>query len=523
SDQHVDNTDSFENGATATVVMCDTFPRSGNIRASYERLCIQDLIPDKSSFEHLKVISKHILVDVLRRSCETYKDCPRSAPAIRLLTVRKTTTYPLPSMHIDQSSVVGNLEIVDDIMKNALKLPQEWFENGNPVIVVAGDQLTVQRISTLKHLKEIDNSVYNRLEWALPMLQLFHLEMVLCSMILRTHFGSTNEPGSLSFNKSLLERKHISQTDFNYHATDELLRHSFDAMVRRIWQVEMGTKDLKAAGEGLDNLEINELVASKVEILCQKFMTTSHGQHQRSYSPLNRNATLFLRHMIIYIELCAAVKAGDIGRIEKSLKWITVIFQNGLNNHYAKELLHIHCGIHYVWSPEAKWDIMASWLVNTKGKKDKWIPTDLYQEHNNLLTKTIYAAKGSNSSWDHLATSISTNIRTFSTIKKQFEKVFNRSRNIDKHSTVSAERDIERMLVSLHTNNILGHDLSAEGPSDARASLVDDLFATGLEKLVHGRVAAFKSTGFVPEEPGGPITPNELFGPAKSNVSPSQH
>lgn len=400
-------------------------------------------------------------------------------------------------MKIDQSSTVGNLEVIDTIIKDVLRLPPSWFDNGRRVIV-AGDQLTVQRLSTLKYLKEIDNSVYNRLEWAHPVLQLFHLQMLLCSIILRTHYGTTKEPGSLSYNKALLERKHIGQKDFDYHASDELLRHTFDAMVRRIWQVEMGTEDLDLAGKGLDDREIRDLVATKVEILCEKHLMPS--QHQEdSYSPPNKNATLFLRHMAIYIELCAAIKAGDIGRIQESLKWITVMLQAGSTKNYANELLHIHCGLQYVWTPEMGRAIMASWLVNTKGKKDGWIPSDLYQEHNNLLTKTIYAAKGSNSSWDTLATTISTNIRTFSTIKKQFEKVFNRPRNRSKHSTVSAEKDIERILSTLRANSILGDDLCADGPSDVHVALADNLFEMGMMKLATGRIAAFRTIGSLPE------------------------
>ncbi|KAG0247890.1 hypothetical protein BG011_000766 [Mortierella polycephala] len=527
SDQRIDNTDTFENGTTATVVICDAFPSAGNIKASYEMLCLDDLIPDKSSLKCLETVSKHILVDVLGRSCTTYQDCLKSVPAINPLAVSKTTTYPLPSMHIDQSSVVGNMEVIDTIIKDVLKLAPEWFESELRV-VVAGDQLTVQRVSTLKHLKEIDNSVYNRLEWALPVLQLFHLQMLLCATILRTHYGSTKEPGSLLYNKTLLGRKHISLTDFDYHAGDELLRHTFDAMVRRIWQVEMGIKDLDAAGKDLDDneirelvaskAEIRELVASKAEILCEKYVVTS--QHRRSsFSPANRNATLFLRHMTIYIELCAGIKAGDIGRIEESLKWITVMFQAGSTKNYANELLHIHCGLRYVWTPEMKRAIMASWLVNTKGKEDGWIPSDLYQEHNNLLTKTIYAARGSNSSWDSLATTISTNIRTFSTIKKQFEKEFNRPRNSSKHSTVSAEKDIERIVVSLRENDILGHNLCAEGRTEVHVALADDLFVTGIKKLATDRITAFKTVGSLPEQkpeqnPDRPITFDQLFGSA---------
>lgn len=418
-------------------------------------------------------------------------------PTLSPLTVSKTIAYPLPSMKIDQSSTVGNLEVIDTIIKDVLRLPPAWFDNGCRVIV-AGDQLTVQWLSTLKYLKEINNSVYNQLEWAHPVLQLFHLQMLLCSIILHTHYGTTKEPGSLSYNKALLERKHISQKDFDYHASDDLLQHTFDAMVRRIWEVEMGTEDLDLAGKGLDDCEICDLVATKVEILCEKHLMPS--QHQEdSYSPLNKNVTLFLRHMAIYIELCTAIKAGDISQIQESLKWITVMLQAGSTKNYANELLHIHCGLRYVWTPEMGRAIMASWLVNTKGKKDGWIPSDLYQEHNNLLTKTIYAAKGSNSSWDTLATTISTNIHTFSTIKKQFEKVFNQPCNRSKHSTVSAEKDVEQILLTLHANSILGDDLCADGPSDVHVALADNLFEMGMMKLATGWIAAFRTIGSLPE------------------------
>ncbi|KAG0011162.1 hypothetical protein BGZ82_003105, partial [Podila clonocystis] len=118
SDQWIDNTDTFENRTTATIVICDKFPHARSIVASYERLCFQDLTPGASSREHLKTVSKHILVDVLRRSYTTYQDCSISVPTLSPLPTSKTITYPLPSMHIDQSSTVGNLEVINTIIKD---------------------------------------------------------------------------------------------------------------------------------------------------------------------------------------------------------------------------------------------------------------------------------------------------------------------------------------------------------------------------------------------------------------------
>ncbi|KAG0266998.1 hypothetical protein BGZ95_002944 [Linnemannia exigua] len=191
-------------------------------------------------------------------------------------------------------------------------------------------------------------------------------------------------------------RRRVSLTDFDYHASDELLRHTFDAVVRRIWEVALGNENLAKATEDLDDRQILGLVSESVMELVE--LLSPFPEDVDCFSQSNRNMVLFIRHMVIYLEFCAVIKIGDIGRIEESLKWITVMLQNGSNNNYAMELLHIHCAPRYVWTPEMKSRIMATWLVNTKGKENGWIPTDMYQEHNNHLIKAVYAAKGSNSS-----------------------------------------------------------------------------------------------------------------------------
>ncbi|KAG0343124.1 hypothetical protein BG005_002546 [Podila minutissima] len=285
----------------------------------------------------------------------------------------KTVTHPLPSMLIDQATVVGNLEVLNTVMEKTLRLRQEWFD-ADRKILVAGDQLTVSRVSRAMDYKAIDISPYHRLQYALPMLQLFHLQMTFCGLILQTHWGSARQTGSLQFNKLLLKRKRVSLTDFDYHAADELLRHTFDAMVKRIWEVALENIDLAKAAVGLDNQQIKDLVSEKVTELA------------------------------------------------------------------------------------------------------------------------VYAAKGSNSSWDTLASSISVNIRTFSTIRKQFDDCFNRSHNSSHHSTVSAEADIKLLLSKFREGNILGEDLSAGDP-DFEVTADKDLYARGISFLIESRIDAFRKAG----------------------------
>jgi hypothetical protein len=98
--------------------------------------------------------------------------------------------------------------------------------------------------------------------------------------------------------------------------------------------------------------------------------------------------------MVVYTEFCAAIKAGDVERIEEILKRITIMFQAGNHRNYGLELLRFWYNIRHVWSTFRKDAIFSPLLMNTKGLRNQWIPSDLYQEHNNLLIKQTHATMG---------------------------------------------------------------------------------------------------------------------------------
>ncbi|ORZ06532.1 hypothetical protein BCR41DRAFT_296188, partial [Lobosporangium transversale] len=329
-DQRSNNLDSFDNGTTSTIVLGEDIDPDQDVTVP----------PTISTFllEQLDVIQFH-LIDVLQRHFVTY-GTPISIPSVEPLEVQETKTCPLRSLEIDQATISGNIEVLEKTMRDVLQLPEEWF-NDYTKIIVAGDQLTISRIISLQELRAADTTSFSRMQWALPLIQLFHLQMVLCGTILRTHYGSFSSPGSLGFIISMLERKRLGMDTSNFHAADELIRHTFDAMVRRLWEVEF-------------RLEISDMRAYEFAM---------------EYSNANANAVLFLRDTLAYIELGAAIKAGDVGRIKNVLETITVMFQAGGMKNYARELL--------------RKAVLASLLINTKGKENAWIPTDLYQEHNN--------------------------------------------------------------------------------------------------------------------------------------------
>lgn len=268
-------------------------------------------------------------------------------------------------MDINQSSVEGNKDILEAIMEGTLQLPPQWFEGGRRVIL-AGDQLTVSRIRSLKELQWDDITAYHRLEWAVPVIQLFHLQMITGSTILCNHYGHLSTPGSLAYNAIMLGQKCVNLDKPDFHATDELLCHTFHAIALMAWQQVLGLEDLSGLAKRIGKAHLSELTKTSLDSFMNQYLNAKNIEALNNTS--SKNAALFLRDMLLYIELSSAIKASDVGHLEEVIKWLTIMFQSGSTRNYANELLHLHCGLSYSWSAQTKEAVILSWLVNTTGQ-----------------------------------------------------------------------------------------------------------------------------------------------------------
>ncbi|KAF9342745.1 hypothetical protein BGX26_006923, partial [Mortierella sp. AD094] len=275
--------------------------------------------------------------------------------------------------------------------------------------------MTVARLRTLKYQRRSDVSPYARLEWMEPLIQLFHIQMLFSGTLVNNYYGGESmAPGSLGFYISLLKRKRVGLVKQDFHAADELLRHSFEALVMRLWMTEFNCEKLEDLDKLLgtmNTLTLEDKINSGVDNITSAWLDRLRLMTDNNV--LSKNSAFFMKDMVLYIELSDAIKAGDIGRIEEALKLLTVIFQAGQTKNYALELLHLHCLLNHGSNAERKEAIMSSWLINTTGKENGWIPADLYQEHNNLLTKVTHAVRGTNSHYETLAKLIAPNLHAF--------------------------------------------------------------------------------------------------------------
>ncbi|KAF9369729.1 hypothetical protein CPB97_003345, partial [Podila verticillata] len=458
--QRVDKKDSFDNGTAATVILIPTDMEDENTKNAACRT--------------------HLSAAIVRSLPHVSTGCVIPMQTIDEMDVRKTVAFPLPTMKIDESTIAGNLAVLENITRIGLRLSDSWFHRARNIII-AGDQMTVARLLSLKIHRAIESDPYGGLAWVHPTPQLFHLQMTLCSTIYKTHLGTdANTPGSLASFIALLESKGFNKEKPEFKATDELLRIVFDATSMVLWET---LHDADTSVE-LDMSGVVDIIINAITDLKQ----AKPSFNGRPCTTADINALYFLRDMIVFIEFSDAIKAGDRGRIRCVLPTIALMMHGGGNSNYALELLRLLYGIRHAWTPEWEKRVLSSMLVNPKGIPRGWMPTDMYQENNNYLIKTIFAAKGSNMSWEYLRDLISPNIRTFQDIARLFERGVDSKYNSTAHKKPSTKEDVDRVKSTLQFCGILWTSKQDNQPPPA---LVADLQRLGAERMANGAIGRF--------------------------------
>ncbi|KDQ05525.1 hypothetical protein BOTBODRAFT_122690, partial [Botryobasidium botryosum FD-172 SS1] len=403
------------------------------------------------------------------------------------IPLHQTIAHPLPTIPVDQASAVGNVTVLNMLVKH-LKLDKDAV--GQRVMLVFGDLLTVTRIRSLiaarslRHLTPVHvRDFYESLTWIIPIPGLFHVKISAAIGILDTHWGKPNSndnPASLWCHNELLHRKHISNIHkIEYHTAKDIILHSLFARSLDCIRVQSGASSLSALADELGQLNLNN-AWDQLDTIAGKVVDTFTVPAKAGQDDLRRNSTLFIRDALFFWEYILAIKRGDVGSALIVLKYWTIAFQGAGRTKYAAELLHLCHNLRHAWPEDLKALIINNLLVNMTGKPDRWKELDLLQEHMNFWIKSVYKAHGSNSTWEWLAM-ISTCVIALQDTIRAVNRVCGVVQTTA-HTTPSLHSDISKLMVSLANNSVHDH----EGPprsfssEDSRAK---DVLTEGYNKL----------------------------------------
>ncbi len=163
-EQQQSSKDHFDNGTTATLVplfsitygelSLDLKPKRESRRQLLD-FKPSDLIPDLDAARRVEAAQlwhiEDILYDVYPALRARLIDSIKSPPNVLSIPVHKTEQYPLPAMHIDESTLEGTIGVLDSIVRNTLKLTDKDIEN-HGLILCAGDQLMLSLLDKVSSL-----------------------------------------------------------------------------------------------------------------------------------------------------------------------------------------------------------------------------------------------------------------------------------------------------------------------------------------------------------------------------------
>ncbi|KAI0071978.1 hypothetical protein K474DRAFT_1605970 [Panus rudis PR-1116 ss-1] len=355
------------------------------------------------------------------------------------IPLHKTDIYPLPAMQIDESSTVGNAEVVETIFKEAgFDTDSEEFLQFARILW--GDQLSVARLRSATGIRIGHDSPSNAMLNNVYGPGLSHYQLSACGAILEVHWGDSStcsrNPGSLCFHNTLLDRKPIVlSSPPPYHTSRDLIFVSLYARVFHCLELVSG-KSLDEYAADVDfetlqkdvitlvstyanNTQVSELRQDRLDELgtqpkpSSPTQTANTGTHD-SNVPVHpkvtkgdmvyENAMLFMRDALVLRAFTEAIKSGASGRIVLLLKVLALAYRGAGRPKYAYETMTLINNLVHVWPKPLRDIVLNNWLVNPTGKPDSWLPVDLLQEHMNYWIKVVYKAHGSNASFEWLKT-----------------------------------------------------------------------------------------------------------------------
>ncbi|KAJ7615159.1 hypothetical protein DFH06DRAFT_1013602 [Mycena polygramma] len=517
-----------ENGTCATVFALHNAKRENMLTTDLDEailkappLRLNDILFDaKEAAFFAKNMVHTILRIIVRQGGEGFNkwetDLDASQPVSEdTIDVHQTQLYPLPTMEIDESSITGNVEVMEEITK-VLGFDVKDPEYAKYVQIVAGDQLTIARQRSILNVRLGHESGAQSWKHVVLMPGLFHAKIADCHGLLETHFGKPNagtrSPGSLGFHNTVLDRLPITLTSLPpFRTCRDLIMVSLYSRVLHCLLLVSGHDSLEEYAAKVDSWAT---VVCHAEQIYETYADADHVQelrerrvpderkqemeakaakkagkdfadpipHIRKGDMVFENAVLFLRDALLTREFTDAIKAGDSGRILLILRMWAFCYRGSGRSKYAHEMLHLLHNILCVWPKELRNIVLQNWLANPQGKLNCFVEIDLVQEHLNFWIKKVYKADGAGHSWDWLAL-VSPCIDVLRKLATQINTDLG-SRQGAKHTIPGLEDDIATLMDSLDEHEVY---IEKEGRVlDDDEKPVPDVLSVGMAALTHG-------------------------------------
>ncbi|KIM45745.1 hypothetical protein M413DRAFT_24877 [Hebeloma cylindrosporum] len=471
------------------------------------------------------------------------------------LRLRKSKVHPMRTTDIDEATTTGTASVLFNLIVGQLGISKNWLDRW--IIFVCGDQLTIDRVRKIKRYTNKGNTPFQRHDWALPIIQLWHLKWNWQKCIFRLHWwdGVGKNVFGLHHDCDMLGRGKFNPQRCDFYPAHHILEDHFEALALDSLRIicEEKTKQihptnlrllgildlyfqvggcleectfeglLKMAEQVYKRYMCNEAYeaalgfctpalnqdssqtpsvprvnsnSSQVSLPAEETTQNSRRRKSQASAVAARNfsqgdqalATTvnFMRVTFWYLEICAAIAEGDIGRVFEVLKLLRFSFWGAGATNYGNELLELACNFLLEYPDDLKTAVLNNYLVNSSGLPGNWYELDLLQEHFNFWIKRLFNSKSHDFDARHLSEAVSLNISGFSTLRDRFPGLFGSKKNRYHHTDAEKQNDINKLGDHFRRDRILSFT-----PKRSQAYVVNDEFGAGYSILAGGRLQTF--------------------------------
>ncbi|KAK7026542.1 hypothetical protein R3P38DRAFT_2527715 [Favolaschia claudopus] len=524
--------DAMDSGTAATlveVVNCDVEkafdpqPLNEARKAGVRSQLTTEVLMDRIEMQEL--------TSVMALHCVTFliADTPVLTPHQAWINLRLRTTHAkhrIPDGHVtqihplatsghDEGAAQGNRDVLDDLILRQLGMDKK--EVDKLLIIVGGDQSTVEKIRTLQRFLDDCPHGYSRYGWALPLIQLWHMGWADLERVLSTHWGRTNsnaEMGDMSsfyFINTILKRKIKDVKRPDYYPTQNFVFDTLRAEIIDCWKVMLSTEDLESYFK-TNPIPIEDILNLSKKLV-SSYMTVAASERARygdtSFfvlgEPLSQslaedemdvdlargdmvlaNTILRLRDSMLHYEFQHAISDGDIGRAMNVMAVWTFTFPGCGKNKYANELLEVACNFQYEYSTDLQKATLNNWLCTFTEERGGCFPMDQMQEHNIKLLKKASQRRDASFGDSFYQEIVSYNIRAFVKASETMKAAVGIGKTGGRHKRRKKEAAMKELATAMRERQL--HKFRAG--RDFGHSASDD-FTAGYLKLSGGKVKEF--------------------------------
>jgi hypothetical protein len=349
-------------------------------------------------------------------------------------------------MPYKESTSEGTQRVVEDIFKKQFGMDEENPQWSSCIRPVFGDALTTKVLDALKAEHSVEEEApYDQLAWLLPVFGLWHLKLNYLRLLWEEHWGGPENPDDSS---SLWTAHHYwydnKPMDKNhFHRLEDLVIHTWKAKIVAI-MVQIWKEERKDGPANTNKYHIDDvtsfLESQSVEDIAR--LATDIMKRIRIKGLVNKpieeqdgewvNHVKFIRNVVPYLALKAAIKYADIGMLRHAINDCCLVFVGS-----GRKWLYIRELFYYKWltdspatDPQLQKAILYNSLVNRRGAKDSYFEIDRAVELLNALIKQLRTDRRTSSIHEELLLGRYTQLlRFYERQQEKFRQAFTREMN----------------------------------------------------------------------------------------------